>query len=328
VAGADAGGGAGLRETGWVSFAQVKAGVGLRRLLEDYGVFERLRRSGNNHYRGPCPIHHGEGRDAFHADLSKHVFHCFSCGAGGNVLDLVAQMEQCSLREAALRLQRRYLAADCTVAARRDLPWTGQLVTKRKETNAPLSFCLSGLDPAHPYLSTRGLSRETAAHFGIGYYGGPGIMSRRLAIPIHDERGRLVAYAGRSVNGENPRYRFPAGFRKSAVLFNYHRAAALGGDTVVVVEGFFDSMRVHQAGFESVVALMGAALSQDQENLLVQRFRRVNLMLDPDQAGRTGSQAATQQLAGRCSVGQVVIASGRQPDQMADDEVREIMGRT
>ena len=92
-------------------------------------------------------------------------------------------------------------------------------------------------------------------------------MSGRMAIPIHDERGRLVAYAGRSVTGEQPRYRFPAGFRKSAVLFNYYRAATLVGDRVVVVEGFFDSMRVHQAGFESVVALMGAALTRDQENL-------------------------------------------------------------
>jgi DNA primase len=311
-----------------VSFAEVKAGVGLRRLLEDYGVLERLRRSGSNHYRGPCPIHQGEGRDAFHADLSKNLFHCFSCGAGGNVLDLVAQMEQCSVREAALRLQRRYLAAGCTVVARREMPRTGQLVTKRKEINTPLPFCLSGLDPAHPYLLTRGLNWATAAHFGMGYYGAPGIMRGRVAIPIHDERGRLVAYAGRSVNGEPPRYRFPAGFRKSAVLFNYHRAAALVADRVVVVEGFFDAMRVHQAGFESVVALMGAALSQAQGNLLIQRFRRVSLMLDGDEAGRTGSQAAAQRLAERCLVGQVMVATGRQPDQMADDEIREVLGWT
>lgn len=328
VAGAEAGRGPASIETGWVSFAQVKAGVGLRRLLEDYGVLERLRRSGSNHYRGPCPIHHGDGRDAFHADFGKNIFHCFSCGAGGNVLDLVARMEQCSVREAALRLQRRYPEADCTLATRPELPRTGQLVTKRKDINAALSFCLSGLDPAHPYIATRGLSRKTAAHFGIGYYRGPGIMSGRMAIPIHDERGRLVAYAGRSVTGEQPRYRFPAGFRKSAVLFNYYRAATLVADRVVVVEGFFDSMRVHQAGFESVVALMGAALTRDQENLLVQRFRRVSLMLDGDQAGRTASQAAVRQLAGRCSVHQIMLASGRQPDQMADHEIREVMERT
>jgi DNA primase len=271
---------------GWVNFAQVKATVSLRRVLEDYGIWERLRRNGQDHYRGPCPIHQGEGRDTFHGDLGKNVFHCFSCGAGGNVLDLVAHLEQCSVREAALRLQRQYSAVDFAVPPRRELPRGGQLVTKKRETNAVLSFRLSGLDAAHPYVSARGLSRETAAHFGIGYYSRPGIMSGRLAIPIHDEQGRLVAYCGRSLTPEDSRYRFPAGFRKTAVLFNYHRAAAFADDGVVVVEGFFDSMRVHQAGFPSVVALMGAALSRGQENLLVQRFRRVRLMLDGDQPGR------------------------------------------
>jgi DNA primase len=311
---------------GWVSFAQVKATVSLRRVLEDYGILERLRRSGQDHYRGPCPIHQGEGRDAFHGDLGKNAFHCFSCGAGGNVLDLVAHLEQCSLREAAWKLQKWYLAVDFAVPPRPELPKRGQLVTKKRESNTALSFRLSGLDEAHPYVSARGLSRQTAIHFGIGYYSGPGIMNGRLAIPIHDEQRRLVAYCGRSVTAEDPRYRFPAAFRKSAVVFNYHRAAALAGDGVVVVEGFFDSIRVHQAGIPSVVALMGAALSRVQENLLVQRFRRVTLMLDGDQAGWTASHAAAQRLAGRCSVFQVMVAPGRQPDQMSDEEIRQILG--
>ncbi len=313
-------------ETGWVNFAQVKAEVSLRRVLESYGVLERMRRNGKSHYRGCCPIHQGEGREAFHIDIEKNVFHCFSCGAGGNVLDLVANMEQCSAREAALRLQRRYLAGRRpTPPPRPCRPAERQLVTKKREGNSVLSFRLSGLNAAHPYVPGRGLSGETAGRFGIGYYGGPGIMSGRLAIPIHDEQGRLVAYCGRTVTTEEPRYKFPAAFRKSTVLFNYHRAAALLGDSVVVVEGFFDCMRVHQAGFPSVVALMGAALSQDQEDLLVNRFLRIRLMLDGDAAGRTASRAAAQRLASRCSVQQVMVALGRQPDQMSDDEIRQAL---
>jgi DNA primase len=183
------------------------------------------------------------------------------------------------------------------------------------------------LDPTHPYVSARGLSWATATDFGIGLYSGRGIMHGRLAIPIHDEQGRLVAYCGRSVIAADPRYRFPASFRKSLVLFNYHRAAALAHDGVVVVEGFFDSMRVHQAGFRSVVALMGAALSRDQENLLVQRFRKVTLMLDADPAGRTASHAAAQRLAGQCSVCQAMVPSGGQPDQMSDEEIRQTLGQ-
>jgi DNA primase len=312
--------------TGWVSFAKVKAAVSMRLVLEDYGVLERLRRSGKEQYRGRCPIHRGEGRDAFHAHLGKNAFHCFSCGAGGNVLDLVANIEQCSLRDAASRLQRRYLAGGCATAAQRWQPGGGQLVTKKREGNAGLSFCLSGLDAAHPYVSGRGLSRETASRFGIGYYGGPGIMSGRVAIPIHDEQGRLVAYCGRALSSdEQPRYKFPAAFRKSAVLFNYHRAAALVDESVVVVEGFFDSMRVHQAGFPSVVALMGAALSPDQENLLVNRFPRMTLMLDGDEAGQAASCAAAQRLAKRGSVHQALVAPGRQPDQMSNDEIRRAL---
>jgi DNA primase len=312
---------------GWVSFAQIKAVVSLRRVLEDYGVWEQLRRSGKEHYRGACPIHQGEGQDAFHGDMRKNVFHCFSCGAGGNVLDLVACLEQCSVREAALQLQQRYLMAGCTVPPRRKWPEEAQLVTKKRRENAVLPFHLSGLDEFHPYVSRRGLSPETASHFGIGYYRGPGIMSGRLVIPIQDEAGQLVAYCGRSITSKDSRYRFPVNFRKSSVLFNYHRAAAFADENVIVVEGFFDAMRVHQAGFPSVVALMGAALSQDQENLLMRRFRRVKLMLDGDPAGQAASANALKRLARRCDVRQVTVGPSRQPDEMSDQEIRQALGK-
>ena len=81
---------------GWVSFAEVKAAVSMRLVLEGYGVLEKLRRSGRERYRGRCPIHPGEGQDAFHAHLGKNLFHGFAYGAGGNVLDLVAALEQCT----------------------------------------------------------------------------------------------------------------------------------------------------------------------------------------------------------------------------------------
>ncbi|MGA7410202.1 MAG: hypothetical protein WBW33_06935 [Bryobacteraceae bacterium] len=80
-------------------------------------------------------------------------------------------------------------------------------------------------------------------------------MSGRLVIPIHNERGELVAYAGRSIDGSEPRYKLPAGFRKSQVLFSLHRVT---GPDVIVVEGFFDCMKVWQAGHQAVVSLMGS----------------------------------------------------------------------
>ncbi len=309
----------------WVSFAEVKTAVSMRLVLADYGVLEKLRRSGREQYRGRCPIHRGEGRDAFHAHLGRNLFHCFACGAGGNVLDLVAELEQCSAREAALRLQRRYVAGGLAPAPRPSESGEGKLVTEKREGNPVLPFSLPGLVAEHPYVSGRGLSRETASRFEIGYHAGPGMMTGRLAIPIQDEHGRLVAYCGRSIAAEPPRYKFPAGFRKSAVLFNYHRAAAGSHRRVVVVEGFFDCMRVHQAGFASVLALMGAALSQPQADLLAGRFAEIVLMLDGDSAGQAGACDAASRLAARCSVRQVILAPGRQPDQMSDGEIRQAL---
>jgi hypothetical protein len=86
----------------WVDFAAIKGSVELAPLLRHYQV--KLRRSGRDQYRGCCPIHDGDSREAFHANLSQNVFHCFACGAGGTVLDFVAAMERCSLRDAALKL--------------------------------------------------------------------------------------------------------------------------------------------------------------------------------------------------------------------------------
>ena len=310
---------------GWVSFAEVKAAVSMRLVLEDYGVLEKLRRSGREQYRGRCPIHRGEGRDAFHAHLGKNVFHCFACGAGGNVLDLVAELEQCSVREAALHLQRRYLAGGWAPAPRQSESGEGELVTEKREGNAVLPFSLPGLVAEHPYVSDRGLNRETASRFEIGYHAGPGIMSGRLAIPIHDEHGRLVAYCGRAVAAELPRYRFPAGFRKSAVLYNYHRAVAGSHRRVVVVEGFFDCMRVYQAGFVSVVALMGATLSPHQAGLLAGRFTEIVLLLDGDPAGQAGTHDAAARLTRHYSVRRVILEPGRQPDEMSNEEIRQAL---
>ena len=91
--------------TNWLEFKAIKRGVSLESLLRHYGV--ELRRSGPDQYRGRCPIHGGEGRDAFHVNLARNIFHCFACGAGGTVLDFVAAMEGCTLREAAEKLQAR-----------------------------------------------------------------------------------------------------------------------------------------------------------------------------------------------------------------------------
>ena len=210
---------------------------------------------------------------------------------GGNVLDFVAAMERCSVRDAALKLQDWFTVATTPAPAP-----DRQIVSVAEgpppsshvdigEPNKPLPFTLWGIDQRHPYLAMRRVDSKTAANFGIGFYPGNGSMERRIVIPIHTEDGILVAYAGRNLDQTEPRYKFPARFRKSLVLFNLHRAIH-HGKAVIVVEGFFDCFNVYQAGLPCVVALMGCSLSQQQEVLLQKHFQQVTLMLDGDNAGR------------------------------------------
>ena len=303
----------------WLDFKSIKREVKLESVLRHYRV--DLRRSGNDQYRGCCPIHHGEGREAFHVNRARNVFHCFACGAGGTVLDLVAAMERCSLYEAAQKL--RTMAASSSWA--RPSPNENELVTKRREVSLPLTFTLREVDYAHPYLADRGISPETALEFGVGFYAGPGLMSGRLVIPIHNANGDLIAYCGRSVDQSQPRYRVPPRFAKSEILFNMHRAAATGGSAVVVVEGFFDCMKLRQAGIRSVVALMGSALYEPQRCALVGRFGHVVVMLDGDVTGRKASKTVADRLRPHCTVQVVELHLGTQPDQLSTEAVRGIL---
>jgi hypothetical protein len=134
-----------------------------------------------------------------------------------------------------------------------------------------------------------------------------------------------VAYAGRSIDGSEPRYLFPPNFRKSQVVFNLHRAAGETARWAIVVEGFFDCLRVHQAGYRNVVALMGASLSEVQEQLLLERFQQLVVMLDGDEAGRRASQQLAARLSGRVSLTRVVVPSGGQPDQLSNEEIEWIL---
>ena len=150
-------------------------------------------------------------------------------------------------------------------------------------------------------------------------------MHGRLVIPIHNADGQLIAYCGRSVDRTPPRYRVPPGFAKSEVLYNMHRAAATKESVVVVVEGFFDCMKVHQAGIPSVVALMGAVLYEPQRGALAGRFRQVILMLDGDATGRTASAVIAEKLRPISTVQVQRLPAGAQPDQLSPEAIRKML---
>jgi DNA primase len=313
---------------GWADFRAAKEAVSLEAVLRHYQVPELRRR--RDQLVGRCPIHQGTRDDSFRAHLGKNAFRCFACQAGGNVLDFVAAMEKCSIHDAALWLQQWFGASRSLGPAEGPqlTRWPQrqpELVREKESYNAPLPFALRGVDPNHSYLEHRGLARATVVEFGVGFYGRPGLLSQRIVIPIQNQRGQIVAYAGRAVDGGPPKYKLPAGFRKGLELFNSHRAIATCSRTVVVVEGYFDCMRVHQAGFSWVVALMGASLSIQQERLLLAHFEELILMLDGDAAGHAASQVIAARLSGRCSVATVRLSGGAQPDQMSDGAIRRLL---
>lgn len=309
----------------WVDFAAIKQAVGLEAVLRHYRI-SGLRRHGDQ-LQGCCPIHRGHRDDSFRAHLTKNIFQCFACHARGNVLDFVAAMEQCSIREAAFRLQQRFgvRAPGPPLYPAAAGGQKGELVRKEEGSNLPLRFALTGVEPNHPYLVQRGIDPATAAEFGVGLYRGPGLMSGRIVIPIRNLRGQLVAYAGRALDDLPPKYKLPTGFRKALELFNLQRAIAAGAQTVIVVEGYFDCMRVHQAGFPRVVALMGCSLSTAQESALLHHFERIVLMLDGDAAGRAASEVINARLSGWRSVQVVRVPDGSQPDQLPCSTIRQLL---
>lgn len=331
----------------FVDFKTIKQRVSMEMVLDHYNV--KLHRVNQFSLRGKCPLpaHTSESsKNSFSVQTQKNIWACqsTSCAAtrqgkkGGNMLDFVAMMESCSIREAALKLHDWFVPATPAQRASatkkdRGKP-TGKLVAEKKEgseqTNKPLSFTLKDIDCSHPYLRHRGITEETAREFGVGFFPGRGSMSQRVVIPISNERGELVAYGGRSIDETEPKYKLPASFVKSAVLFNLHRVlessahCSTGKDVVIVVEGFFDCMKVHQAGVPSVVALMGSSMSEAQQELLC-RFKRIILFLDGDEPGRVAAQSIGARLMYQMLVQIVNLPDGKQPDQLSSEKIRAVL---
>jgi DNA primase len=335
----------------WVSFDEIKKTVTLQMAIEHYGI--PLRRVNANSLRGKCPLptHDSEkSKESFTATLTKGVGGAWACQSqscikargrvGGNVLDFVAAMEQCSVRDAAIKLQMWFLVPAAgetrgpvekgphaeTSAGKEPEPQMVSIENNRaeeSESNKPLTFTLQNVDCNHPYLNERGLTAETAKTFGVGFFAGKGSMHDRIVIPIHNREGELVAYAGRAIDGSEPRYKFPAGFHKSLELFNLHRVT--GEVSIVLVEGFFDCMKVTQAGFPCV-ALMGSTMSKAQEELLREQFGHVVVMLDGDEAGRVAAERIADRLQRVVyQVNVIALPEGAQPDQLSIDELRRLL---
>jgi len=317
------------RPRGWVDFHAVKRAAKFETILAYYQV--RFAAKGDE-LSASCPFH-DDRKPSFKVNTAKGVFNCFGCNASGNVIDFVQRMEGGTIRQAALEVAR-VCGIPTEKAATRPEPVEEPPASAEAEPeapavaeNKPITVSLK-LDPDHRYLAGRNLSPETVAEFGLGYCS-RGMMRSRIAIPIHNERGELLAYAGRwdadegLPDGEG-KYKLPPNFHKSLVVFNLDRVSR-EVKTAIVVEGYFSVFWLWQCGFRNVVSIMGSSMSERQRQLLCERFKGVTLFLDGDEAGRKATGELAAFLAPHLWVRAAVCPDGKQPDELPENALRALL---
>jgi DNA primase len=343
----------------FVDFRAIRSHITMEQLLEHYGVLSTFKRNGRR-LSGPCPIHNGKNPTQFRVDTERNIWNCFSeCKQGGNVLDFIAKKEGVAIHDAAIKacqwfgipLEENKSNSSSDYESARSRVGSPKAASKPKlkavsapdasrpeenTPNQPLKFRLEHLHEEAPYLTqTRSLTLQTINEFGLGFFKGEkGLMVGRVVIPIHNPKAELVAYAGRWP-GEpaegTPKYMLPKNFRKALELFNIHRALKEPPEQPwVIVEGFFDAIKLHQHGFRKVVALMGSSMSPAQETLMRQHLKpdsHTILMLDEDAAGIAGSENIAARIAKFCFVKVHVFGKPEgQPEYLSTAELKQILG--
>lgn len=233
--------------TATLSFTELKSQVSIEQILPHLGISLKWHQS---QLRGACPICKEGGDRAFVVTPAKGLYYCFGkCRTGGDMLTLVSRVRDCSVREAA-----EFVAEQMGIARPKSdatVPRDGSpQPLSPKEGLKPLEY----LQAAHEAVQALGVAAETCDHFGAGY-APKGIMRGRLAIPIHDRAGALLAYCGRTVKDETPLLIFPNGFRPDTVIFNSHRIEQ--GDMIYVARDPLQVLQAYEHGVANVVSFLG-----------------------------------------------------------------------
>lgn len=297
------------------------------------GEYVRLKKSGQN-FMGLCPFH-SEKSPSFAVHPVKQIYHCFGCGVGGDVFSFVMAMEKCDFREAVTTVAEKCgipipKAKPTSPQERQATQQRTALLEMHRLAAQFFATQLGGTaegKAARGYLEDRGLDRQTMERFRIGYAPSAGDaltralrskfseklladsglvardqsgrlydrFRRRIMFPICDERGRVVAFGGRALGDDLPKYlnspETPI-YSKSRVLYNLDRAKEeiRRREFAVLVEGYMDAIGVHRAAVANVVATCGTALTEAQLKLLGRFARRVVVNFDPDAAGQMATE--------------------------------------
>lgn len=319
----------------WIDYKHIKKSVSFLDVLCYYNI--KLRQTTINHFSGKCPLpnHAGDrtNTNAFHVDLNKNAYNCFTHCGGGNVIDFVSQMERCEFREAALKLHQNFLINTSSPIVKKPTAETEK--QEVQTTNEPLTFKLKGLKPYHPFLlKEKKLTKETINYFGLGFCS-KGLLAGWVAIPVHNKKNEIVSYIGRAINDTQAeaegKYKIPPSFLKSLEVFNLNRVVGeqerIEKYGLIIVESFFSVFWLYQLGFKNIVSLMGWSISDQQIEKLVKVSKMLTVFLDGDKTGREATEKIVERLNPHAFVRVIHYPDGpkRKPTHFEKDELRKLL---
>lgn len=318
--------------------------------------FLELKKTGAN-FKACCPFH-GETTPSFVVSPAKQIYHCFGCGVGGDSIKFVMEYEKLSYPETIEKLASMYnfnLDYEDNIEKKQD--------TKiLEEVNKYYQKLFVNNDVVKEYIHKRGISEFSVEKFEIGYApvsmdtinflksnhynlndaidlgvidnGTSGLYSRfieRITFPIYSITGRLVGFGGRTITGHNAKYvNSPQTklFNKSRLLYGYHLAKEqiYKKNQIIVCEGYLDVIMLHQAGFNTAVATLGTALTQEHLPLLRRGEPKVILAYDGDKAGLAAAFKASVMLSqSEFEGGVIIFADGLDPaDMVHNGKINEL----
>lgn len=226
-----------------------------------------------------CPFHDNHNSPAFAVNKVTGLYICFnpSCNARGTLERLVQSVTGSSVPQAKSLIHKHQTDVDYVALADR----LGKEVTFERFPQGTLDRLREQFpgSPAEEYMRGRGFTDETLHHFDIGYSANRSLVT----VPMHTDKGMPIGIIGRSITGKS--FKNSKGLPKSKTAWNMHRAKREGA-VGIVCEASFDAMRIHQAGYPNVVALLGGSLSRATKDQLERYFTKIVIMTDNDEAGR------------------------------------------
>lgn len=323
-------------------------------IVDVISQYVTLKRSGRSYF-GLCPFHK-EKTPSFSVSVDKQIFHCFGCGAGGNVIHFIQKIENIDFKESIellaeragivlptetgssddkkQRLKEKIYDINQQVAMfyhenlYKPTAKLGQeYVKKRKLDNKALKNFLIGYadsnNSVYKFLKEKGFSEEEILESRLVNKTEKGIFidryRNRLIFPIQDVRGRVVAFGGRVLDNSLPKYiNSPENlvYNKSRTLYGLNVAKNSKKREMIMVEGYMDTVSLHQRGIDNVVASCGTALTEAQGRMLKKYCDKVIISYDSDTAGQNATLRGLEILKNLgCDVRILQMEGAKDPDE-------------